>query len=538
MREHSESEANTPAPLIPRYDIRSLLGEGSGGVVWRAWDRELQRPVALKVFRVRAGAEESAPERFRREALATARLRHPHVVTVYDRGVMDGKPYLVLELVEGEPLSQVLRSGRLDLRARLELLEKAARGIASAHALDIVHRDLKPANILVDGEDSPKVADFGLARTLDEETRLTRSGVQIGTPVYMAPEQIRSEAEVTPRTDVYALGAILYEMLTGRPPHEAKTLHGLYAAILGEDPIPPRKKAAGVPRDAETVCLKALSKDPAARYENAAEFADDLGRVLGEEPVRARRPGLVRRASWWIRQRPGRAVAVALLLSAAFVGALDVWREDEARRHLSNAVDRALESGRSAALQRLLLLKPERLAAALREEGSDALRDELRQLQPPLEFLALESSRKRVVFAQGPADLCSAVQTSSPKLVSAQGRLWLTAGKAVQDLGMLWTAQPLDTSWLSSAVDPALGRVAWSDPDGRLIAASATGSLEQLQKGHRSFVLEVPRDPSGYRRHLLTPRLPVWGDGRVAAIVLALLAVGVFAASRRAAVRS
>src|SRR6185436_4645095 len=207
-------------PSIPRYEVRERLGEGATAVVYKAWDRELKRVIALKVLRGKAAMSPVMRERFQREARASAGLDHPNVVRVHDAGEQQGDFYLVLEFVAGRPLNQVLAERRLSEGEAAALLEKIARGVSAAHAGGIVHRDLKPGNILLTDSGEPKVGDFGLAHLVDSTTRLTQTGSSLGTPLYMAPEQVEGRArEITPRTDVYALGAVLYEVLTGRPPH-------------------------------------------------------------------------------------------------------------------------------------------------------------------------------------------------------------------------------------------------------------------------------------------------------------------------------
>ncbi len=300
----------------PRFELLGALGEGATAVVHRARDATLGRVVALKVLRA-GKLTEILRERFRREARAAAGLAHPNVVAVYDADAEADPPWIAMELVDGRPLSEA------DPGARLALLEKAARGVAAAHAAGIVHRDLKPANILVTADGVPKVGDFGLAHVLDTRSELTRTGTTLGTPLYMAPEQVEGRPEaISPRTDVYALGAILYEILAGRPPITGESLAELYRRIVREDPAP-------LTGDAGRVALKALDKDPARRYADAGEFADDLRRHLNGEPVLARPLGATGR---FVRRNrrallAGAAVAAAVAAVAALI--LNLRREVE-----------------------------------------------------------------------------------------------------------------------------------------------------------------------------------------------------------------
>jgi len=337
IREHERERAFDRPPEFLRYEIRERLGEGTSAVVYRAWDRELNRPVALKVLHEAASASDVGRERFRREAKAAAGLVHPNVAAVYDAGEEKGRPYLVMELVDGAPLSEVIRKEPADARARIRLLEKAARGVAAAHEKGIVHRDLKPDNILVTPSGEPKVGDFGLAHLLDPGANLTRPGTRLGTPLYMAPEQVEGRTdEISPRTDVYALGAILYEALTGRPPFQGETLAHLYGKIVREDPAAPRTLNPKVPRDVETIILKAMDRDPRRRYASAGELAEDLRRHLDGEPILARPAGVAHKLLRRLMRNPA-AWALAAGALAAMAAAIVVWTRYREERALAVA---------------------------------------------------------------------------------------------------------------------------------------------------------------------------------------------------------
>jgi formylglycine-generating enzyme required for sulfatase activity/predicted Ser/Thr protein kinase len=287
LREHAEPPAGVP--LLPRYDVKEKLGEGATAVVYRAWDRELKRPVALKVLRDAVGLSHVGRERFHREAEAAAGMAHPNVLQVHDAGEAGGQLYIVMELIDGRPLSEILGAHELGPGELVTILEKVARGVAAAHQKGIVHRDLKPANILVSASGEPKVGDFGLAHLPESSTTLTRTGATLGTPLYMSPEQVEGRTkDLSPRTDVYALGAILYEMLAGRPPHAGETLLEIYGKIAHEEPVSPRKLLTNVSSDLSTIALKALEKNPDRRYPDAQAFADDLRRALQGDPIEAR----------------------------------------------------------------------------------------------------------------------------------------------------------------------------------------------------------------------------------------------------------
>src|SRR6516165_9326656 len=257
-------------PRVPGYEVEAVLGHGGMGVVFRARHLRLGRLVALKMTLAGAYAGSHERERFRREAEAIAALRHTNVVQVYDVGDWAGRPYFTMELIEGGSLAQRLAGSPQPARQAAALLATLAEAMHAAHQGGIVHRDLKPANILLTLDGTPKVTDFGLARRLEGGGGLTLSGVPLGTPSYMAPEQGRGHGDaIGPATDVYALGAILYELLTGRPPFRAETAAATLQQVLAEDPVPPTRLNPRVPRDLEIICLKCLQKQPHCRYPSA-----------------------------------------------------------------------------------------------------------------------------------------------------------------------------------------------------------------------------------------------------------------------------
>jgi serine/threonine-protein kinase len=361
----SQNITNSPAvpadgltiPQIPGHEVETVLGRGGMGIVFRARHVRLNRPVAIKMLLAGAYAQPTERERFRREAEAVASLRHPNVVQVYDVGEVDGHPYFTMEYVDGGSLAQKLTGTPPPARAAAELLTTLAAAVHAAHVAGIVHRDLKPGNVLLAADGTPKVGDFGLARRLDGDSDLTRTGVAVGTPSYMAPEQVDGKTDaVGPATDVHALGSILYELLTGRPPFKGETSEETLRQVVSQDPVAPSKLNPRVPRDLETVCLKSLHKSPARRYASARELADDLGRFLEGKPVRARPVGIGERTVKWARRRPTVAVLVVALFALSAVAAgTGIWlrhqeadrradkekREGQARADLEAALGRA-----------------------------------------------------------------------------------------------------------------------------------------------------------------------------------------------------
>jgi hypothetical protein len=319
LRDAGRASRVDPArpPHIPGYEVLGVLGRGGMGVVYRARQTELNRPVALKLSLAGAYADPREVARFRREAEAAARLQHPHVVQVYDVGEYDGHAYFAMELLEGGSLARKLGGTPQPARPAAELVQTLARALHHAHQRGILHRDLKPANVLLAADGTAKVSDFGLARRLDGQLSLTPTGLVLGTPSYMPPEQAGGDNRaVGPAADVYALGAVLYELLTGRPPFKAATSFDTLLQVMTDDPVPPRRLAPGVPRDLETVCLKCLQKDPTKRYGSAEALAEDLGRWLKGEPIRARPAGRGERLWRWCRRNPALAAVTGLAAAA------------------------------------------------------------------------------------------------------------------------------------------------------------------------------------------------------------------------------
>ncbi len=310
-------EAVPAGKVFGDFQIRAPLGHGGMGVVYAALQISLNRPVALKMVRSPHLASESDIARFRQEAEAAARLDHPNIVPVYEAGERDGVQYFTMKLVEGaRSIASDLARGPMEPRAAARLMLKIARAAHYAHLHGVIHRDIKPANILVDTSGEPQLADFGLAKLQETTISLTQADHVIGTPQYMSPEQVRGQSrELTPATDVYSLGAVFYEMLTGHPPFRSDSIHEILRHIAEKEPRAPRQLNAAVDRDLQTVCLKCLEKLPARRYSSANEFADDLESWIEVRPITARPVTGVERLRKWGRRNPMVAgLAAALLL--------------------------------------------------------------------------------------------------------------------------------------------------------------------------------------------------------------------------------
>ena len=297
------------------YELESELARGGMGVVYRARQTTLNRVVALKMILAGELASAGDVERFRREAEAAANLDHPNILPIYEVGEHDGRQYFTMKLIPGGSLAD--HPGPADARGAAALVAAVARAVHYAHQRGILHRDLKPANVLLDADGTPYVTDFGLAKRTDSGADLTHSGAVVGTPSYMPPEQARGEKGLTVAADVYSLGAVLYERLTGRPPFRAETTYATIKEVIEAEPTDPRAVNPSADADLAAVALKCLAKDPAARYASAAELADDLDRWRAGEPTKARPPSPARLAARWLR-RNAAAIGSVVALGVAW----------------------------------------------------------------------------------------------------------------------------------------------------------------------------------------------------------------------------
>jgi formylglycine-generating enzyme required for sulfatase activity len=483
------------------YEIRERIGDGGMGSVYRAVRvDDYRQEVALKLLRHGLDSDE-ALGRFRAERQVLAELQHPHIARLLDGGTTEeGLPYLVMELVEGWPINRYCDARQLPTTPRLGLLRTVCLAVHHAHRQGVIHRDLKPGNVLLTAEGTPKIVDFGLAKRFTEERTqaepaapptglgrpastcplppaLTQSGAVVGTPSYMAPEQAQGKARQTgPRTDVYSLGAVLYELLTGRPPFRGETQLETLLQVVNDDPVPPRRLQPRLPRDVETICLTCLQKDPGRRYASALDLADDLGRFLAGEPVRARPAGLGERGLKWARRRPAVTAAAGLGLVAALAVAV-----------LGLAYDRHLQQARAEAAVQALVAADTATAPRLIEE----LAPHRRRADPLLARLAREA----------PPD-------SRPRLHAALALVAEDPGQVDYLVGRLLACRPDELAVIRAAL---AGRVRaarfWAvvddpeaDRDRRLRAACALaaydpGSPRWAQAGRAAVDQLLTEDP-------------------------------------------
>src|SRR6266545_1246421 len=311
------------------YELLEEIGRGGQGVVYRAHQKSLNRTVALKVIGLGPWTTEAHLKRFRREAEAAASLEYPCIVPVYEVGERDGSCYFSMKFVEGGQLDEAVKRTPLSIRRAVELISKLARTVHYAHEHGILHRDIKPGNILLDAQGEPLLTDFGLAGLMEAESTITRTLDVMGTPSYMAPEQAAGEhTKLSKATDIYGLGAVLYQLLTDHPPFAGGTTYETIRLLLNTDPRQPRLWNRKIDRELSTICLKCLEKDPKRRYSSALALAEDLEHWLKHEPIRAKRSGLFTHSRKWVRRNPSTAVLVTLLVALAAGLGVMTWNRE------------------------------------------------------------------------------------------------------------------------------------------------------------------------------------------------------------------
>jgi serine/threonine protein kinase len=319
---------NEPPPQLGKsvrhfgdYELLEEIARGGMGVVYKARQKGLNRIVAVKLILSGELASSDAVQRFHTEAQAAANLRHPNLISIHEIGQYAGQHFYSMDYIEGKSLASLVKDRPLPARQAARYVQVIAEAVHYAHERGVVHRDLKPSNVLLDAADQPFVTDFGLAKRVRGEPGLTQTGQILGTPSYMPPEQASGKRGTSPAADVYSLGAILYELLTGRPPYRGETAFDTLQMVLEMDPVAPSLLNPKVPRDLETVCLKCLEKQPGRRYPSARELADDLGRVLKGEPIKGRRPSPLSQIQKWSNRHPALTLLIAFVLCIPLI----VW---------------------------------------------------------------------------------------------------------------------------------------------------------------------------------------------------------------------
>jgi WD40 repeat protein len=473
---------------VPGYDILGVLGRGGMGVVYKARQHGLNRTVALKMILAGGHAGEAELARFRAEAEAVARLQHANIVAVHEVRDHDTGPFFSMEYVAGGSLAGRLAGTPLPPDQAAALVETLARAVDAAHQRGVVHRDLKPANVLLAEDGTPKISDFGLAKRLDTDAGQTHTGAVMGTPSYMAPEQAEGRTrEVGPAADVYALGAILYECLTGRPPFKAATLMETLEQVRTQEPVPPAQLQRGVPRDLETICLKCLHKEAHKRYSSASELAEDLRRQRSGEPIRARPVGRLEQLGKWARRHPGVARLVVLVVLVTLTGlALVGW-------FYRQAVDKAVQAEQARDAERDAKIdanaKAER--ARIKEiEAKNALEGEKEANVRKEEALTREKAAKQEIEVQ----LDRSERAVSANKVKQAYQLWAGNNVTLADALLeecRWDMRGWDWCYLRRLFNPEQGNitaysgeiagVAFSPGDGLLAVAGSRSSGERMR---------------------------------------------------------
>ena len=522
------------------YELLEEVAHGGMGVVFRARQVSLNRVVALKMILAGRLATEREVQRFHAEAAAVAKLRHPNIVAIHEVGIHEGQHYFSMDLVQGRNLASLVREHPLLPATAARYVQAIAEAIHHAHQHGVLHRDLKPSNVLIDETDQPRITDFGLAKVFNTGSDITLSGQVLGSPNFMPPEQAAGRNEdVGPQSDLYSLGAILYHLLTGRPPFAAQTVQATLAKVLQAEPLAPRTLNEAVPRDLETICLKCLEKDPRRRYATAQDLADELGRYLRGEPILARPVSPPEKLWRWCRRNRALAASlgagVFLLVAIALGSVLAAWRIGQARdaeitqRQL--AVARAAESREQ--LARLKVAEGWRVVEqggwfealtpfveALTLEAGDPKREAAHRAR--IAFLLQNGPQlRRMWFPGGPLTRVE-LSPDGQRVLTATASLGGHADQAAAQVWGLRTGQPLTPPMRHG------GRINFAcfSPDGTRVATAsedrtarvwdaATGQPLGPPLPHTVGVVHAAFSPDSQRVATCTPAWPVDTNGYV-----------------------
>lgn len=474
--------APAPAPMdtIDDYEKLEMIGSGGVGVVYKAWQKSLSRMVALKTLREGSLASQAEMKRFKAEAQIAARLQHPNIVPVHEVGERDGVLFFSMEYVEGKNLAEVIGRTPISPLRAARYVRTIAQAVHYAHTRGILHRDLKPGNVLLDEKDQPRITDFGLAKLTDVDGDPTVTGVVLGTPSYMSPEQASGDRKhVSARSDIYSLGAILYDLITGRAPFRAETPVDTLRHVLESDPVSPRLLNPKVPHDLEVICMKCLEKDPAHRYATAEDLAHDLGRFLRQESIRARPPSTSTRAWRWYRRNPVLGTVVGLMMILGL-----------------------LQGGSAYVLRRVALENNQNTANIL----ASYLREHFEKFTRPLKSCAEDPALRNIV-AQAGSDLASASNSAYAFLERASTNTSLGLAAEARTLVLMTLDGKTIARFPTSHGPPVLDRRWRAYYQGtRHLLEHAPGTVyfsplfRSIEDGSYKFGLTtIVRDPEGNR---------------------------------------
>lgn len=509
---------------VPGYEVLGTLGRGGMGIVLKARDPRLDRIVAIKMVLAGRHASSEDRSRFRTEAEAAARIHHPGIVHIYEIGENDGTPYLALEYLPGGTLADRLHGTPLPAKESARILEQLARAVQAAHAVGVVHRDLKPSNIFFSAAGVPKIGDFGLAKRMDVDASHTHTGAIMGTPSYMAPEQAAGRTkEIGPPADVYALGSILYELLTGHPPFKAVSMLDTLEQVRSQEAVAPRTFLPGIPRDLETIALKCLEKDAARRYVSAAALADDCAAFLRGEPIQARPTPAWERAIKWAKRRPS-AAALLVVSTMALLILLGLWGRFtvaiQAQRDLAERERKRAETNFTRAVQAVDQLLTEvaedQLASEPRmEQKRRAILE--RALGYYVEFLEEKSDDPKL---RGETAIAARRVGDIHRLLGQQAEAQKSYGKAIELLTSLIISQPEKVVYAQALADSYnnLGEAQRRNNE----PAAALTSYEKASEIYQKLDGQAGKDPTfrlGLARALYNRGIVLQSMGRAAEAV-------------------